>query len=146
MMLREYLENEFLYREDWNCAEHMLIGADRVYGLKLDREAYKLAAGFGGGMAVGGICGALTGAIMALGMLFVQERAHESEKIKALTAELIGRYRQKMGEVDCIPLKEHYRTEEIKCRDVILEAASILDDIVTRELPGAAFVAKERGI
>ncbi|HWR22621.1 MAG TPA: C-GCAxxG-C-C family (seleno)protein [Feifaniaceae bacterium] len=145
-MLRAYLENGFLYQEDWNCAEHMLIAADRVYGLKLDPEAYKLAAGFGGGMAVGGICGALTGAVMALGLLFVKERAHESDKIKTLTAELIGRYREKMGEVDCIPLKEAYRTEEIKCRDVILEAASILDDIVARELPGAAFVAKAGGI
>ena len=145
-MLREYLENEFLYKEDWNCAEHMLIGADRVYGLKLEPEAYKLAAGFGGGMAVGDICGALTGAIMALGMLFVRERAHESDKIKTLTTELIERYRNRMGEVDCIPLKEQYRTEESKCRDIILEAASILDDIVARELPEAAFVAKERGI
>ena len=145
-MLRDYLENEFLYKEDWNCAEHVLIGADRIYGLKLNREAYKLSAGFGGGMAVGGICGALTGAIMALGMLFVKERAHESDKIKALTTELIERYRKKMGEVDCFPLKEQYRTEEIKCRDIILEAASILDDIVARELPEAAFVAKERGI
>lgn len=141
-MLRAYLENEFLYQEDWNCAEHMLIGADRAYGLHLDREAYKLAAAFGGGMAVGDVCGALTGAMMALGALFIKERAHESDKIKLLTTELMERYRGKMGEIDCIPLKERYRTDEIKCRDIILEAAAILDDIVARELPGAAFVAK----
>ncbi len=145
-MLRDYLENEFLYKEDWNCAEHILIGADRVYGLNLDPAAYKLAAGFGGGMAVGDICGALTGAVMALGMLFVKERAHEGDKIKTLTTELIERYRNKMSEVDCFPLKEKYRTDELKCRGIILEAASILDDIVARELPKAAFVAKESGI
>ncbi len=141
-MLREYLANEFLYKEDWNCAEHMLIGADRAYGLQLDPEAYKLAAAFGGGMAVGDVCGALTGAMMALGALFTKERAHESDKIKLFTTELIERYREKMGEIDCIPLKEQYRTDEIKCRAIILEAAAILDDIVARELPGAAFVAK----
>ena len=141
-MLREYLENEFLYKEDWNCAEHMLIGANHAYGLNIDREAYKLAAGFGGGMAVGDICGALTGAIMVLGVLFVEARAHESDKIKVLTTELIDRYQKKMGEIDCTPLKEQYRTDVIKCRDIILEAAAILDDIVARELPQAAFVAK----
>ena len=141
-MLREYLENEFLYQEDWNCAEHMLIGADRAYGLRLDPEAYKLAAAFGGGMAVGSVCGALTGAMMALGALFIKERAHESDQIKLLTTELIERYHEKMGEIDCIPLKERYRTDEIKCRAIILEAAAILDDIVARELPEAAFVAK----
>ena len=141
-MLREYLENEFLYKEDWNCAEHMLIAANRVYGLGLDSKAVKLAAGFGGGMAVGDVCGALDGAIMALGALFVKERAHESDTVKRLTIELLERYRAKMGEIDCTPLKEKYRTDALKCRDIILEAASILDDIVARELPDAAFVAK----
>jgi len=34
----------------------------------------------------------------------------------------------------CKPLKDNYRTEEKKCREVILKAAEILDKIVTREL------------
>jgi len=142
-MLKEYLENEFLYKEDWNCAEHMLVGANRVYGLDLDDKAIKLAAGFGAGMAVGDVCGALTGAIMVLGELFVKERAHESDTIKRLTAELLERYRAKMGEIDCTPLKADYRNGSVKCRVIILEAAEILDDIVAREFPGAAFVAKQ---
>ncbi len=141
-MLYEYFINGFLYKEDWNCAEHMLVGANHAYSLGLDDKALKLAAGFGGGMAIGSVCGALTGAIMVLGMLFVNERAHESEKIKELTTELLDRYKQAMGDIDCTPLKEKYRNDEIKCRNVILEAAKILDDIVARERPDAAFVAK----
>lgn len=139
-MLYDYLVNDFLYKEDWNCAEHILIGANRVYELGLSDQAMKLAAGFGGGVSSGDICGALAGAVMALGVLFVRERAHESDKIKQLTNELLDRYRANMGDIDCTPLKESHRTEEIKCRDVILEAAKILDDIVARELPQASFV------
>jgi hypothetical protein len=32
------------------------------------------------------------------------------------------------------PLKDNYRTEEKKCREVILKVAEILDKIVIREL------------
>ncbi len=134
-MLYEYLKNEFLYKEDWNCAEHILIGENRLYDLGLDANAMKLAAGFGGGVSTGDICGAICGAVMALGCLFVKERAHESGKIKELTTELIDEYRKKMGTIDCEPLKERYLNDEIKCRDIILEAARILDQIVKRELP-----------
>ena len=36
--------------------------------------------------------------------------------------------------IDCAPLKEMYRTEELKCRNVIIKAAEVLDRIVQREL------------
>lgn len=141
-MLYEYLKDVFLYTEDWNCAEHMLVAANKVYGLGLDKQAIKLSAGFGGGLATGDICGALTGAVMVLGALFVEERAHESERIKVLTKELISRYQESMGHIDCEPLKQAYRNDDIKCREVILPAAAILDDIVKRECKHAPFVAK----
>ena len=119
--------------EDYNCAETILAGANQVYHLGLDKETLKLAAGFGGGMAIEGDCGAITAAIMVLGRLYVKERAHESSKIKEMTKELIDKYRREMGETDCAPLKAKYRNEETKCRLVILKAAEILDEIVARE-------------
>ena len=132
-MLADLIKAGFGIAEDYNCAETILAGANQVYHLSLDKEALKLAAGFGGGMAIEGDCGALTGAIMVLGRLFVNERAHESDKIKELTKEFIDRYRQAMGETDCAPLKAKYRNEEAKCSLVILKAAEILDEIVARE-------------
>jgi C_GCAxxG_C_C family probable redox protein len=79
-------------------------------------------------------CGALTASIMVLGRLFVKERAHESTKIKELTKELFEEYKKEMGSIDCAPLKEKYKTEELKCRNIIAKAAEILDRIVEREL------------
>lgn len=132
-MLTELIKEGFGIAEDFNCAETILAGANQVYHLGLDKEALKLAAGFGGGMAIEGDCGALTASIMVLGRLYVKERAHESGKIKELTTELLDKYRQAMGETDCAPLKAKYRNEEVKCRLVILKAAEILDEIVARE-------------
>lgn len=133
-MLTELIKGGFGEEEDLNCAEKILYGANIAYKLGLNRDALKLAAGFGGGMAIEDKCGAITASIMVLGELFVNERAHESEKVKRLTKEMFDEYRKEMGHVDCAPLKEMHRTEELKCRNIIVKAAEILDSIVAREL------------
>jgi C_GCAxxG_C_C family probable redox protein len=133
-MLYELLKDGYGKDQDFNCAEKILYGANEVYQLGLNKEALKMAAGFGGGMAIEDVCGALTASLMVLGRLFVKNNAHESTRVKDLTKELLASYRKEMGEIDCAPLKVKYRTEEIQCRDVILKAAEILDLIVKREL------------
>jgi len=133
-MLANLIKQGFGEKDDLNCSEKILQAANLAYGLSLDRESLKLAAGFGGGMAIEDKCGALTASIMVLGKLFVRDRAHESTRIKELTRELFQKYSEEMGSIDCAPLKEKHRTEELKCRNVILKAAEILDRIVEREL------------
>jgi C_GCAxxG_C_C family probable redox protein len=116
--------------QDLNCAETILWGANAVYDLGLDRNALRLAAGFGGGMGVEATCGALTGAIMVIGRLFTGERGHESPLVKELCARFLEAYRDKMGTIDCAPLKERYRTEQLKCRQVVLQAARLLEELI----------------
>jgi C_GCAxxG_C_C family probable redox protein len=137
-MLTDLIKNGFGEKEDLNCAEKILHGANIAYNLGLDKEALKLVAGFGGGMAIEDKCGALTASIMVLGKLFIKDRAHESVKIKGLTRKLFEEYRREMGHIDCAPLKEMHRTEELKCKNIILKAAELLDRIVAE--------AKENGL
>jgi C_GCAxxG_C_C family probable redox protein len=132
-MLADLIKQGFGEKEDLNCAEKLLQAANIAYNLGLDKEALKLASGFGGGMAIEDKCGALTASIMVLGRLFIKDRAHESTRIKELTMELFEEYRREMGSIDCAPLKDKHRTEELKCRNVILKAAEVLDRIVKRE-------------
>lgn len=133
MLLSDLIKQGFGEAEDLNCAEKILYGANKAYGLGLDQKALKVSAGFGGGMGIGLVCGALTGATMVLGIMFVKNNAHESNKIKELTQELITTYKKTMGDINCSPLKARYRTPENKCNNVIAKAAEILDQIVTRE-------------
>ncbi|HEX2946707.1 MAG TPA: C-GCAxxG-C-C family (seleno)protein [Clostridia bacterium] len=133
-MLKEMIEQGFGEKEDLNCAEKILQGANIAYKLGLNRESMKLAAGFGGGMGIGDKCGALTASVMVLGCLFVEDRAHESTKIRELTKELFEAYSKEMGAIDCIPLKEKHASGELKCRKVIAKAAEVLDNIVMREM------------
>ena len=132
-MLKELVEQGFGKKEDLNCAETILCGANRVYDLGLSKDCLRLSAAFGGGMGTENVCGVLTGSLMVLGYLFVKDRAHQSPEIKDLCKELFELYTRKLGDFDCKPLKDKYRTEEKKCYDVILKGAEILDDIVIRE-------------
>ena len=132
-MLIEKIE-EYYKERDLNCAETMLYAANDVYGLELDKKALKMAAGFGGGMYIRSVCGALAGGVMVISRLFIKDRAHESPELRGLVEEFLHRYCNKMGDINCSYLKEHYHNEEVRCLNVIKEAGIILDDIVKREL------------
>jgi len=83
MKLNELLKNGFGKCENYseeelarygnvnmNCAERILRGANEAYGLGLSDEALKVSAPFGGGMGIGSVCGAITGAIMVLSVKY----------------------------------------------------------------------------
>ncbi|TVQ37483.1 MAG: redox-active protein [Spirochaetaceae bacterium] len=120
-------------REDLNCAETILYAANQAYGLELEQASLRLAAGFGGGMGVESTCGVLTGASMVFSAMFVQQRGHESDRVKQLNAEFFQRMRGILGHIDCAPIKERWRHETDGCLPVMLEAARVLQQIVDRE-------------
>ncbi len=132
-MLKQLILNGYGEKEDFNCAEKILYGANEAYQLGMTKEAMRMAAGFGGGMGIGSVCGVLTACVMVLSHLFVKENAHESQRIKVLTQELFSEYQREMEELLCEPLKDRYRTEEYKCRYIIAKGAEVLDRIVSRE-------------
>ena len=132
-MLAELIKSGFGQNEDYNCAEKILYGANVAYDLKMLANDMKVAAAFGGGMGIEGMCGAITGGLMAIGLLFTVEVQHQSPKVRVISNEFISAYQQKMGNMDCKPLTEDHRTEEGGCHFVILEAAILLDDIYKRE-------------
>jgi len=130
----DYVADGINKKEDLNCAETMLHAANRAYGLGLSPESLKLAAGFGGGMGFEGLCGVLTGGSMVLSAMFVQERGHESDRIKRLNREFVEAFRARMNSVDCAPLKDLWRKDDVGCLPVILEGAELLQGIIDREL------------
>jgi len=132
-MLYDLLKNGFGDLEDYNCSEKILFGANKAYNLGLDKKALRLSSGFGKGMAIEGLCGAVAASIMVLGTIYVEKVAHQSEEIKDLTKEFLEKYNQDMGDINCKYLRDKYQTEEYKCRNVILKAAEILDQIISRE-------------
>ena len=133
-MLYELIKDGYGNEEDYNCSEKILYGANQVYNLNLNKEALKLSAAFGGGMGIESVCGALTGAVMVLSSKYVKNIAHEDKKPFDLSKELFEKYESKMGSIQCNELKAKYKKEDIGCRDIILEAARILDNIIKENM------------
>ena len=66
-----------------NCAQSVLMAF--LDDLDLDREtAYKLGSCFGSGMKCGSTCGAITGALMAMGLLGLDSQKKKKKKIRDL--------------------------------------------------------------
>jgi C_GCAxxG_C_C family probable redox protein len=136
MRLSELVNDGYMKKEDLNCAEAILFGANKVYSLGLDPRALKLAAGFGGGMGIETTCGALTGAVMVLGRIFAKDKGHDTPRLKELCAEFLEEYRRQMGSIDCKTLKDRYWTKKRECHSVVLKSAEILEQLIERESAG----------
>lgn len=133
-MLLEKVRKYYSDKYDLNCAETIIYAANEEYNLNLSRETLKTMAAFGGGMGIESVCGAATGALAVLGIIFTQQRAHESTRVKELAKEFMESFEEQLGTNNCKELKSKYRNDEIGCSKMIELAAVILDDIVLREM------------
>ena len=75
----------------FNCCQSVLVAFAETCGLDRD-TAYKLGTSFGGGVRCGSACGALTGALMVLGLAGRDLETGEA---------FIRRFRARNGPVDC---------------------------------------------
>lgn len=92
------------FGEGYNCAEAVLLGL--AEGLGLQAEGLPMAAtGFGGGMGRRGeTCGALTGAILALGLKMGRRQAADleaRERTYAAVGVLMSRFQEIHGSLGC---------------------------------------------
>ena len=72
------------FEQDFNCAQSVLLTMQEYYGIRRNRLIPKLATAFGGGIGRrGSLCGALTGAIIAIGLKHGTNKASLIEKEKA---------------------------------------------------------------
>lgn len=132
-MLRDTALKYYRIGYDLNCAETILYAANEEYNLGLSHETLKAVAGFGGGMAVEEVCGAAAGAVAVIGIMFTNQRAHESDRIKKLAGAFMKAFNEKLGTYSCRQLKKMYRTENERCSRMILDASDVLEEIVLRE-------------
>lgn len=91
------------FRNGLYCSEAMLRAFNEVYNLGVSPDLYKMATGFGMGLGESGCsCGAVTGAIMVLGLISGRVHAYQSERIVyQATKKLHDRFREKHKAICC---------------------------------------------
>ncbi|MGC9373048.1 MAG: C-GCAxxG-C-C family (seleno)protein [Thermovirgaceae bacterium] len=115
---------------DMNCAETIFAAADDEYALLDGKEARKLMAGFGGGAGIEHLCGALSGAVAAIGAALTEDRAHRSPRVKETCREFLTRWESSRGPLLCARIKERYREEDENCLNVVMMAAELLEEVL----------------
>lgn len=121
------------YKDNYNCAETLILAGNETYDLGLDANAAKLMAGFGGGCGCGHLCGALAGALGIISMLTVTDRAHTTPDFGPIRAEFMKKYEEKLGSVMCSELKAKYRDEETNCLKTCQLTAEVLAEYLAEK-------------
>lgn len=97
----------------FNCCESALIRVDDGKPLPgFDSNVMRLASNFGGGGAGwGSMCGAVSGSVMAVGLLLGTDGTEKPEdfqskrtKMRAITQEVMQEFESRWGHVDCYDL------------------------------------------
>ncbi|MGE5256442.1 MAG: C-GCAxxG-C-C family protein [Hyphomicrobiales bacterium] len=132
-----------LFSSGMYCAESVLQAVAEAHG-QLDPLIPKIATGFCGGISrTSGMCGALAGGIMALGLLTGRSSPQESkDQCYALSHRLVCLFRKKFGSTQCTDLlgcdiSTAYRTQRFRARDlatkicapVTRQAAGLVEEI-----------------
>jgi len=131
-LLAEY-DCGLVFGKDYNCAEKVINLSNLVLALGLDEKAVKAAAGFGGGMAIQHLCGAVAGAVMVLSLCHVETVAHQSN-IYSIEAAFLNEVKEQLGSLNCDELKERHYSSATKCEHIIRTVIEILGKYVNEHV------------
>ncbi|KDR96438.1 C_GCAxxG_C_C family probable redox protein [Peptoclostridium litorale DSM 5388] len=136
-----------IFNGGFNCCQAVVAAFAQELGL--DREtALKISSGFGGGMRNAEICGAVSGAVMALGLKyghFNEDDADSKEKIGERVKAFSSTFKEKHGSIICRELlgcdtsteegKEYAAENELRekvCNGLIECAVELLEDMLKK--------------
>lgn len=86
-----------------NCAQCVLLAYQDMTGMT-EEQCWGIGTGFGGGVRYGGICGAISGAVMVLGLLYPHTPANGASGKKASTIrtqEFMKRFNERFVHSEC---------------------------------------------
>ncbi|HOA42259.1 MAG TPA: C-GCAxxG-C-C family protein [Bacillota bacterium] len=144
MSLTEQQINEY-FMNHIHCSQIVLMEWAEALGYTKE-EAARIAAPFGGGMFNGDTCGAVAGAMLAIGMKYGHSEPGDiegDEKMREKVAEFNRRFTEAKGSTICRDLigydfgkpgdaEKAFESGVIfeRCPGYVLEALKILDDIM----------------
>ena len=136
----------FSFNNGFNCCQSVLLAYCQEFGLD-SQVASRLSTGFGGGMGrMAGVCGAVTGAFMVLGLKYGRVKAEDNEsreKTYMLVKEFAGKFKARNDSIICkdilecdISTRQGLRIAREKalfskvCPKFVQDAAEILEEML----------------
>src|SRR6202158_2825994 len=132
------------FKEGFNCTQAMLSTYGQQFGL--DREnAVKIARDFGSGICMGETCGAVTGALMVIGLKHAGLKGRSlfsKDRTEGIAREFVARFKARNGTTECRELlgcdvssfgglktakkEKHFKK---RCPKFVRDAAEIVEEI-----------------
>jgi C_GCAxxG_C_C family probable redox protein len=144
-----------LFQEGYNCAQAVLLAFGDVTGLP-DATAAKLASGFGGGIGrMREVCGAVSGAVMAMSLARGYDDPKASDAKAAhykLVQAFAAKFKEENGSIICRELLQDVpttpgtapeaRTEAFyrkrPCAELVVIATAIAEEMLSEDAGRAA--------
>lgn len=142
-MEKERIAEQF--QKGFDCSQVVLAQYAEALGLTPE-EANRMGAAFGGGMGIGETCGAVTGAMIALGMKYghcQEEHMEQKDIMNAKRAEFLEAFLEKYPACSCKKLLGYdiSRPEEMQkildegllfdfCPQVAADVIEILENMI----------------
>lgn len=111
------------HKQGYNCAESIVKAFNEENNVNIP---ISIASPFGTGMMVGSTCGAVTGALMALGTLKGREEATTKNGSTKYTKEIMSKVKEKYGTFECLQLKK----QGVSCNEIIEYTYNVLKECV----------------
>ena len=109
--------------QGYNCAESIVKTFNEEHNLNIPVQ---VATPFGTGMAVGGTCGAIAGALISLGAINGREEATDTNESRKYTKDIVNKVKEKYGTLECIELKK----KGISCGEIIEYTYEVLNESI----------------
>ena len=134
------------FKSGFTCSSAVFSAFSDELGLD-GKTAKKIACGFGAGISKSGsICGAVSGAIMVIGLRYGKTRVGDdaaTDQTRLLVSEFLQEFTRRHGSVNCTELLgynlgnagEFQKAREkrlfvTKCPELVRDAAAILEEIL----------------
>lgn len=132
------------FANGFNCSQSVLCAFCEKYGLSRE-EALKIVCGLGGGFRCGEVCGAVSGAVIVIGLKYGHYIAGDMESknnCNSKTKEFISLFKEKHNSIICRDIlgidistdegRELARSKNLfrtVCVDMVKGAVSLLEDL-----------------
>lgn len=133
---------KYFYKGGLNCAESTLRCLIEEGVIDAPPEAVRMMTGFGGGMQRGTTCGAVVGAVAALGWATGRTEPGQSREASArVVREFLRRFEESFGTLDCRTLQATYVKDHApksegmyrSCTVFVEKAVELVREILEKE-------------
>jgi C_GCAxxG_C_C family probable redox protein len=140
-----------LFTDGKSCSQAVFAAFAPSLGMEA-AQALRLAAGLGGGMHIGGTCGAATGAVLVLGLRYGGHDCGAGRKtVMTAVDSFFARFLAQVGATDCPAILEcdirssegaetvrEQGLREARCLPAVCAAVQILEEMLESDGPTSA--------